>query len=343
MLDKIFIVVILFLFLFNLNFKVGGFYSLFLLAANSRGYESDTFLIDQTELYNSKLKSLEKIISLDAMPPVIIDGQVPEKKMPACEIPVKITNSENCALICNNNEAIKTEISKTENYIYNNRKLGPGIYCMLQDAYKCNKSTTNIIYTNNGWSCFNKFSEFGGSGGNRINVCNGEIFDNLTNTAYRTLPYNIVMNSPYETLPNSTRKRFECASKISQETKNYLIEAPWSHLELLESPCTEGITSAEQVKYEWGGKCECSAAGLYNFSNSKCTSCREGFGARGDFSYQHLSYSHALNCVDYTRAITNTEKLKYPPCLGQNCLPMYVPVTINGNPHPAYFSLGVAQ
>lgn len=275
--------------------------------------------------YVAQLKGMDSINSLATMPYVTVDYR-PESGARPCRRPVSAFEDSDCPVVCQDPEAVLRRVTETEIVINEQRQLQPGYYCLLSDASTCNKYTTILVYTADGWSCANRFAEFQGNGGNKIMVCNGELYDNLFNRLYRSyIPSNLVLDGPDEKLPDGRSYRFTCLDTHDPQTYNRLISPDKARLIQIQNPCTIGIKNPMEISYSFSDNiCSCVTPLYTNRDRTRCIACKTGY----DNQLRNVvggttSYNLPIDCWDYNLPeFANDGAGNYQvllPCLEKNC------------------------
>lgn len=166
----------------------------------------------------------------------------------------------NCNEICGVSDGVEYKFVKRKNFMFNNRNLKLGSYCLPTAAAICNQYTSILIYTLNGWRCYPKFRAFNGVGGNKIVACNGILVDHLLGKIYQgQIDPNLVMSDIDERLETG-EYRFTCTEKsVDPIYHNLTIEAPIDRLIRLTNVC-QMYTPYTKGKNQpnWAtGTCDC--------------------------------------------------------------------------------------
>lgn len=310
MFKRILIIVVLILFYWKLLVEFGGWFE------------------PVSELH---FKALSNVNGLNTLPNVTFLSELPfeeSERENVClssylRIGDEFVEEPDCPVICNTDGVEGRFVRQHEVVFVNGSKLSPGMYCLRAGSGICNNSTTLTLKTGSGWSCINRFAEFGGEGGNRILVCNGRLKDNLLNKTFeKFIPYNLAFSDINETLPNSKDYRFTCLKEYDSFYNNVMIESEWSRLDLIMNPCNRGITNAVDIKLDWKtGQCNCKEFNLAQSKKGYCIACKEGVGA-GDYKqYYGLSKTFKVVDCDLLDQVDDwtTYVLKEFPCIDTNC------------------------
>jgi hypothetical protein len=194
-------------------------------------------------ILNKKIKSIYDVFYFKSAPNVYIEQDVPPSGNAICQVPVAVLDeSINCTHVCKNENGELFQIVEGQLLISYNEQLAPGYYCRLSDDAICNPFTTIIIYTNIGWSCYNKTAYFGGTGGNKILICNGSLKDRATETTYENyIPHTLPITDIDEMFQDDYR--FKCVNDFHPIT-NYRLSSFGIRLSRITNPCTIGIENS---------------------------------------------------------------------------------------------------
>lgn len=192
----------------------------------------------------------------------------------------------NCGEVCGvSDEAVAYTFltpADTSRIVAAKQKLKPGAYCMPTRMATCNRNTSSVVYSLEGWLCLPRTDAFAGEGGNHIVVCNGSLRDNALRVVYTgSIPANLAFNDVYRDRLADGTYRFECPRTTRDEIGNHYLESPVNRLHQLRNWCTSSVPWAADGGVNWTtGRCECGTNGLVLDPNTdRCTSCRIHFDA----------------------------------------------------------------
>lgn len=230
---------------------------------------------NQVDKFNKEIQFASDVFYFKRMPDIIYNGDTPSSKS-NCSVPVLVESSTNCANYCHEETAELFEVKENQIIYNNNYKLKPGYYCRIGAQGICNPYTTITVYSNIGWTCYNKTSEFGGLGGNKILICNGELTDTLLNKKYvKYIDPNIPLTDINERTSDGSF-RFQCASEISPFTKYHLtnvLNGENFRFVRITNPCTLGMENVTVSKWNPDTRtCDCGEF-RYDSEIQQCTNC----------------------------------------------------------------------
>lgn len=234
---------------------------------------------DNAKSYNDQLQFINDMFYFKHMPDVIIEDDTPNSIAPNCRSIIAVEEDIDCRDFCKDETAEYFTVDENQIIISDNKELKPGSYCKIGKNGICNPFTTIILYTSQGWSCYNKFFHFGGTGGNKIMICNGKLKDSVTNQTYVDyIPNNLFLNDPHEIDDSTGDYRFKCAdeSKISQITGYNTMpiqDDEKLRFFLVTNPCSLSLKGTVEYKYNYDdGSCECGEQFL-DSDLKQCTTC----------------------------------------------------------------------
>lgn len=168
---------------------------------------------------------------------------------------------------------------QTDRVIRERRKTIPGGYCMPTLAATCNRVTSIVAYSIQGWLCIPASDAFAGEGGNRIVVCNGTLLDRALGVVYHQhIPPNLQFNNVYSDRTSDGSFRFECPPSAVDTIGNRFVPSPVNRLHIMRNWCVSNIpyaASGKVVFYDDNNRarCSCESPLHLNETTTKCETC----------------------------------------------------------------------
>lgn len=228
--------------------------------------------------YNDAISQIRNIIFFKHLPDVVIEDDRPFNNK-LCVDPKYIMGPDedsagvDCAKICHDPNGNQLLVKTGQTVIVDAKELKPGTYCMLGSHAACNPYTTTALYAAGGWSCFPKFSELGGIGGNQIMVCGGRLRDRLNNVTFENYIPSTFPLEINEKLDDGTY-RYVCVDNAHPLT-GYTMTGVTKDLRFVRitNPCTMGIENALDIEWDREtGECGCVPP-LEPMLGGRCTNC----------------------------------------------------------------------
>lgn len=188
-----------------------------------------------------------------------------------------------CGDVCNvaDDEVTYVYITASEanNVLVGRQRLRQGGYCMPTLMSTCNRNTSSVVYSMNGWICLPRTDAFAGEGGNRIVVCNGSLRDNALRVVYRnTIPSNLAFTDVYRDRLADGTYRFECLHNERDRSGNLYLQSSYNRLHTLTNWCTFLVPFATGVTTDLArGECHCGEMLTLDASSGRCTACAPAF------------------------------------------------------------------
>lgn len=232
----------------------------------------------------------------------------------------------NCSELCDSNDYTYKFITDKQNFIVNGKKL-VGSYCIKNGYSKCNLNTSQVVVSKTGYACISKFPQIlGGESGNQIIVCNGKLYDRLTDETYvNFIPNNLFFTSVDETLIDG-QFRFEC------DNADDTIPVPPSlgtRLERDKNLCNS--LDAAGIYDETTFTCKCTEY----LPNGICSKAREGFGVATEIAGSRYAYTVSRDCIDIFDPEFNELQKTLFPCGPKNLKVENALINITNTYHPA--------
>ncbi|MBT0716616.1 Pif-2 protein [Dolichomitus sp. PSUC_FEM 10030005] len=193
---------------------------------------------------------------------------------------------EDCSRICRESTDYVYEYmySNSDDPLEFNGELLFGAYCVLKSVNACNRRISDVVQLSNGFYCLSKFPRmFGGSTGNKIIGCGGELRDNLFDTVYTNyFPIDVEITDIDEYMPGEDFKkyRFECATNVDSQSNDKLIPPDFDRFKGIPNYCASLIYRADpSIVADWNtGECICNQERddikhLFDKKINPCTTC----------------------------------------------------------------------
>lgn len=191
---------------------------------------------------------------------------------------------------------------KSGSVVIGRQPMKPGSYCMPTLMATCNRNTSLVVYSINGWLCLPRTDAFAGSGGNRIVVCDGKLRDNALRVVYEEfIPPTLVLNNVYTDKLSDGTYRFECLHNHMDVIGNKYLTSRLNRLHLLRNWCVENIPFAADVNVDLiNGICECVK--FEKDKDGRCTACNIHF----DNTSKQIAFN-SKPCYSFTDTIAQFE------------------------------------
>lgn len=189
----------------------------------------------------------------------------------------------NCSSVCgvDEQEVAYTYVSRTDakRIVAGRQLLRAGGYCMPTLMASCNRNTSSVVYSINGWTCIPRTDAFAGEGGNRIVVCNGRLRDNALKVVYQDfVPPNLVFGNVYTDRLGDGTYRFECPRRERDSGGNLYLRSAYNRLHSVRDRCVEDVPFASGATTDLTrGKCVCGPDLTFDKLSGKCTACSVAF------------------------------------------------------------------